>query len=103
MRRGVLSGKEFNMDCPQIKPALLDYLLEEASPAERGEMEEHLKSCAACSREMAEFKQTLAMVARAEVSEELPRKIRLAPEPLGRWGIFWRNPARLAFAGAGLL
>jgi anti-sigma factor RsiW len=91
------------MDCQQVKPALTEYLLEESSAREREEMDRHLRSCDSCSQEMAELKQTMALLVRGEASEEIPRRIRLAAEPTSRWGAFWRYPARMAFAGAGLL
>ena len=95
------------MNCEQIKPALMEYLLEESSAEERKEMARHLQSCDNCSQEMAELKQTMALLVRGEASEEIPRRIRLAAEPTrvptGRWGAFWRYPAGMAFAGAGLL
>ena len=91
------------MNCEQVKPALTEYLLEESSAEERKEMDRHLQSCDSCSQEMAELKQTMALLVRGEVSEEIPRRIRLAAEPTGRWGGFWRYPARIAFAGAGFL
>ncbi len=91
------------MDCQQVKPALLDYLFEETSAEKQGEMDRHLRSCDSCSQEMAELKQTMALLVRGEASEEIPRRIRLAAEPTGRWAAFWRYPARMAFAGAGLL
>jgi hypothetical protein len=34
--------------------------------------------------------------------EEVPQRIRLVAEPASRWLAFWRNPARVAFAAAGL-
>ena len=91
------------MNCEQVKPALVEYLLEESSAEERQEMDGHLQSCESCSQEMAELKQTMALLARGEASEEVPRRIRIVAEPISRWWAFWRNPAQLAFGGAGLL
>ncbi len=36
--------KEFDMNCEQAKLVLLDYLMEETSTEERGEIGRHLKS-----------------------------------------------------------
>ena len=105
------------MNCEQVKPALTEYLLEESSAEERKEIARHLQSCDRCSQEMAELKQTMALLVRGEASEEIPRRIRLAAEstvvpdgrsvrwgaPTGPWEAFWRYPAGMAFAGAGLL
>jgi predicted anti-sigma-YlaC factor YlaD len=90
------------MNCEQIRPILLDFLMEEVPSAQRGVIESHLQGCGACSREMAELQETLSLVARTETSEEIPRKIRIVAEPVRPWAAFWRNPARLAFAGAGM-
>jgi anti-sigma factor RsiW len=98
------------MDCEQARPALTGYLMEECSAEERKEIDRHLQSCKSCSEEMAELQQTMDLLVRGEASEEIPSRIRLAAEPAGvpdersvRWGAFWRYPAGMAFAGAGLL
>ena len=91
------------MDCEQVKPGLLEYLLEETPPAQRGDTERHLRSCHSCSEELNALRQTLSLVARAEQVEEIPRNVRIVAEPVSRWRGFWLNPARLAFAGGGLL
>ena len=91
------------MDCHQVKPALLDYLFEETSAEERKEVERHLQDCGVCSQEMAELQQTMGLLVRSNRSEDIPRRIRLVAESAGSWVAFWRNPARLAFASAGLL
>lgn len=88
--------------CEQVKAALTEYLLEEASAQLRQEVESHLPGCHACSQELAELRETLSLVKRAETAEEVPRKIRVVAEPVNRWAAFWQAPARLAFAGAGL-
>jgi anti-sigma factor RsiW len=90
------------MTCEQAKTSLLDYLMEEATPAERMEIRQHVDSCAACASEMARLKQTMTLLVRAEVPEEIPQRIRLVPEPVSVWTQFWRGGARLAFASAGL-
>ncbi len=86
-------------NCEQIKPVLLDFLMEEVPADRRRAIETHVQSCVACSKEMADLKETLSLVERAEVSEEIPRRIRIVAEPERPWVAFWRNPARLALAG----
>ena len=90
------------MTCEQAKSLLLNYLMEEATPAEQLEIRQHVEGCASCAEESARLKQTLSLVVRAEVSEEVPRRFRLVAEPVGCAVMFWRNSARLAFAGAGM-
>ena len=90
------------MTCEQAKSLLLNYLMEEATPAEQLEIRQHVEGCASCAEESARLKQTLSLVVRAEVSEEVPRRFRLVAEPVGWAAMFWRNSARLAFAGAGM-
>lgn len=91
------------MNCEQAKPALIDFLLEELSSAAHSEIETHLKGCAYCFQEMNELKETLTLVKKNEVSEDVPRKIRMVAEPAASWSGFWLNPARLAFAASALL
>ena len=90
------------MTCEQAKTSLLDYLMEEVTVAERLEIRQHVDGCAACAGEMARLKQTLTLLVRAEVPEEIPQRIRLVPEPVSAWTLFWRSGARLSFATAGL-
>ena len=90
------------MTCEQAKTSLLDYLMEEVTAAERLEIRQHVDGCAACAGEMARLKQTLTLLVRAEVPEEIPQRIRLVPEPVSVWTLFWRSGARLSFATAGL-
>ena len=90
------------MTCEQAKTSLLDYLMEEVTAAERLEIRQHVDGCAACAGEMARLKQTMTLLVRAEVPEEIPQRIRLVAEPVSVWTEFWRSGARLAFATAGL-
>lgn len=90
------------MTCEQAKTSLLDYLMEEVTAAERLEIRQHVDGCAACAGEMACLKQTMTLLIRAEVPEEIPQRIRLVAEPVSVWTQFWRSGARLAFASAGL-
>jgi hypothetical protein len=94
------------MNCEQVKPALLEYALEDVSAADKQAIAMHLKSCGSCREELAELKNTVSLVARAQVTEEPPRKFRMVAEPAMEKGssfaAFWLNPARLSFAAAGL-
>ena len=90
------------MNCEQARTTLSDYVMEEVTAAERLEIRRHVDGCAACAEELERLKQTLTLLARAEVPEEIPQRIRLVAEPVSLWAQFWRNGARVAFAGAGL-
>jgi len=90
------------MNCEQARTTLSDYVMEEVTAAEKLEIRQHVDGCAACAEEMERLQQTLALLARAEVPEEIPQRIRLAAEPVSFWTDFWRSGARLAFAAAGL-
>lgn len=89
--------------CERIKPALLELLMEELSPQDRRQVKAHLETCRTCSQELAELRRAISLVARADLSAEMPRRIRLVTEPESWWAAFWRNPARLAFTAAGSL
>ncbi len=91
------------MNCERAKQILVDYLLEETSAEGRDEIGRHLQDCSSCSGEIAQLQQTMGLLIRAETSEEIPKRIRLVAEPVGRWAAFWRDSARLALAGGGLL
>ena len=90
------------MDCEQARTSLPDYVMEETTAAEGLEIRQHVDGCASCAEEMERLKQTMTLLARAEVPEQIPQRIRLVAEPVSLWTGFWRSGARLAFAGAGL-
>ena len=90
------------MNCDDIRPALLDYVMEEVPAQDRAAISRHLETCSACSEEVGKVRQTLGVLAHGEVVEDIPQKIRIVAEPANRWLEFWRNPARLAFAGGAL-
>ncbi len=90
------------MNCEQARTMLSDYVMEEVSAVERLEIRQHAYGCATCAEELERLQQTMTLLARAEVPEEVPRRIRLVAEPVSPWDAFWRSGARLAFAGAGL-
>jgi hypothetical protein len=80
----------------------MDYLLEEVPAESCAGIQRHLEQCAACSEEVGKLRQTLGLLSQAGTMEEVPQRIRLVAEPANRWLAFWRNPARVAFAAAGL-
>lgn len=90
------------MNCDDVRPMLLEYVMEEAPAQGRGEIARHLETCAACSEEAGKLRQTLGTLAQGAAFEEVPQKIRIVAEPADRWMAFWRNPARLAFAASGV-
>jgi len=90
------------MNCEQARTMLSDYVMEEVSTVERLEIRQHADGCATCAEELERLQQTMTLLARAEVPEEVPRRIRLVAEPVSAWTAFWRSGARLAFAGSGL-
>ncbi len=94
------------MNCETAKPILMEYLMGEAAPEVRNELERHLRACESCSEEMAELKQTLSLVQRTQVSEDIPRRIRIVAEPQPvreQWYAFWRIPSQAALAASALL
>jgi Putative zinc-finger len=90
------------MNCEQIKPVLLEYVMAEAPASDRAAIAQHLETCAACSEEAGKIRQTMGALVAGAAFEDLPQKIRIVAEPASRWAAFWRYPARLGFAGAGL-
>ena len=64
------------MNCEQARTSLPDFLLEEVSAAERLEIRQHVDGCEACAGEMARLKQTMTLLVRAEVPEEIPQRDR---------------------------
>jgi 5'-deoxynucleotidase YfbR-like HD superfamily hydrolase len=93
------------MNCEQIKPALLEYVMDEAPTADRAAIATHLETCAACSEEAGKIRQTMSALSAGAAFEDVPQKIRIVAEPAGTlsgWAAFWHNPARLAFGAAGL-
>jgi hypothetical protein len=87
------------MNCDDIRPELLDYVMEEVPADRHAAMAKHLETCAACSGEAGKIRQTLGIMAQGAAFEEPPERIRVVAEPTNRWAALWRNPARLAFAG----
>jgi hypothetical protein len=87
------------MNCDDVRPALLDYVMEEVPPQDCAAISRHLETCTACSEEVGEIRQTVGVLAAGGAYEDVPQRIRVVTEPASWWLAFWRNPARLAFAG----
>ena len=90
------------MNCREIRPALLEYVMEEVPAQDRAAISRHLETCSACSEEVGRVRQTLGVLAQSAAAEDIPQKIRIVAEPVNRWVDFWRAPARLAFAAGAL-
>ena len=60
------------MDCENIKGLLLEYVYDELDPAGRRKVEEHVRSCPECARELAEMEATLGAVRTMEEPEMPP-------------------------------
>ena len=90
--------KEVVMNCHQIRELLPD--LAAGLSAAEPETSEHLQSCTACANELAEFRQTMALLDQWQVPEPSPYfdtrlKARLREEaarPSG-WMQWFRKPA----------
>ena len=88
---------------------LRDYLLDELTPPQQGEVRVHLKSCAPCHTELDALRSTHAALLTVR-DEEMPQRIGFVsdkvfePSPLRRWFAgFWTSAARLGFASSALL
>jgi hypothetical protein len=88
---------------------LRDYLFEELTPAERGEVRLHLKTCAPCSSELQSLRLTHSALL-ALRDEEMPQRIGFVsdkvfePSPVRRWfNGFWTSAARIGFVSSAML
>jgi len=88
---------------------LRDYLFEELTTAQQGELRVHLKSCAPCTTELDALRATHATLLSLR-DEEIPQRIGFVsdkvfePSPFRRWlAGFWTSSARLGFVSAAML
>jgi hypothetical protein len=88
---------------------LRDYLFEELTGAQRGEVRLHLKACAPCTSELQSLRLTHSALL-ALRDEEIPQRIGFVsdkvfePSPLRRWVAgFWTSAARIGFVSAAML
>ena len=83
-------------------------MLDEAAPAERRRMSEHLTGCAGCAGEVERLQMTLGLLKQMP-EQEPPRRIAFVSDPVFEpswWQRFWQSGPRLGFclggdAGAG--
>ena len=88
---------------------LREYLFEELTPAQHGEVRAHLLTCAPCTTELDALRSTHTALLSVR-DEEIPQRIGFVsdkvfePSPLRRWfDGFWNSAARLGFVSAALL
>jgi hypothetical protein len=88
---------------------LRDYLFEELTGAQRGEVRLHLKACAPCTSELQSLRLTHSALL-ALRDEEIPQRIGFVsdkvfePSPVRRWlTTFWTSAARIGFVSAAML
>lgn len=91
------------MTCPDFD--WKGFVLDELPAPERRRMEEHLKSCAACSLEVESLNLTTVALKRLPM-REMPRRISFVSDPIFEpnwWQRFWSSAPRLGFASAAML
>ncbi len=88
---------------------LRDYLFEELTASQQGEVRAHVQKCVLCGAELDVLRSTHAALLSVR-DEEIPQRIGFVsdkvfePSPLRRWfSGFWNSAARLGFVSAGLL
>ena len=95
------------MSCSPFE--LKDYFLQELLPAQRTQVEGHIRQCAGCREELERLQMTQSALFSLR-DEEIPQRIAFVsdpifePSPVRRWlGGFWTSTARLGFASAAML
>lgn len=63
------------MACPEWKPRLMDWILEELPPAEAQEVERHVESCGDCGRSLAELRQAIHLLKESLPEREMPARL----------------------------
>ena len=88
---------------------LRDYLFEELTSGQRGEVRLHLKSCAPCTAELQSLRLTHSTLL-ALRDEDIPQRIGFVsdkvfePSPVRRWFAgFWTSAARIGFVSSAML
>jgi anti-sigma factor RsiW len=88
---------------------LKDYFLQELPPAERTQVEGHVRQCGGCREELERLEITQSALFSVR-DEEIPQRIAFVsdpifePSPVRGWlGGFWASTARLGFASAAML
>jgi anti-sigma factor RsiW len=88
---------------------LRDYLFDELTPAQNGEVRTHLKACTPCNTELDSLRSTQAALLTLR-DEEMPQRIGFVsdkvfePSPFRRWlAGFWTSGARIGFVSSAML
>jgi anti-sigma factor RsiW len=84
---------------------LKDFFFGELQPAERGQMEAHLRECHSCREELDRLRLTQAAL-HALREEEPPRRIAFVSDKIFQprwWQAWWSSAPRLGFAAAAML
>ena len=88
---------------------LRDYVFEDLTPGQRGEVLGHLKICPPCSAELERLRSTHAALLTLR-DEDMPQRIGFVsdkvfePSPLRRWFAgFWTSAARIGFVSSAML
>ena len=84
------------MDCKHVEPLLMDFLYHELEAAEQRPLEAHLQSCADCSHDLQELRQTREMFGQLEMVEPSPEITTLLLEEANnalkeRTNTFWQR------------
>jgi hypothetical protein len=72
------------MSCPEVSAALGAYVLGALEPDERREVADHLRGCASCSAELAEFDGLPELLARVRPEDLAPVAVTPSPELFAR-------------------
>jgi len=91
------------MSCSPFE--LKDYFLDELGPAERRQVEDHLRDCPVCREELERLGLTRSALD-ALRDEEPPRRIAFVSDKVfqpGWWQRLWQSAPRLGFAAAAML
>jgi anti-sigma factor RsiW len=88
---------------------LRDYLFDELTPPQQGEVRAHLKACTICTTDLDALRSTHTALLTLR-DEEMPQRIGFVsdkvfePSPVRRWFAgFWTSAARLGFVSSSLL
>ena len=104
------------MSCPEVSTALGAYVLGALEPDERRVVDDHLRGCAACSAELAEFDGLPELLARVRPEDLAPVAVTPSPElfarvvagtrqprPSRRWALVAAAAAVLVLLGLGVV
>lgn len=97
------------MTCEALTPALFDYHFGASPPAEREQVEAHLRACPACLDAFFALKRDVELApeeapspaARARIRRSVEEALRVRSEAPPRWR-WWERPLAFGVAGAAL-